>query len=202
VLGEDGNAIKLATNRPETTATMRTNRMRPIGRSADFTPRFSPTHRQQVAREQNETCACKFRRRFIFTGLCCARSHLREARERDARRLGVDCALTFCCSMRFLDRARRSRFRMRFRAEQSGGTNKSAAACPSDRPSFPPSPRAWPVTLGAADRPIGCALIISGRQQSLRRVILCENVVRNFAASVRSAGRATIRIHHHRSEDE
>src|ERR1700722_10445520 len=90
---------------------------------------------------------------------------------------------------------------MRFRAEQFGGTNKSAAACPSDRPSFPPSPRAWPVTLGAADRPIGCALIISGRQQSLRRVILCENVVRNFAASVRSAGRATIRIHHHRSDD-
>ena len=68
--------------------------------------------------------------------------------------------------MRFLHRARRSRFWMRFRAEQSGGTNKSAAACPSDRPSFPPSPRAWPVTLGAADRPIGCALIISGRQQS------------------------------------
>src|SRR4029077_8251085 len=39
------------------------------GRSADFTPLFSPTRRQQVAREQNETCACKFRRRFIFTGL-------------------------------------------------------------------------------------------------------------------------------------
>jgi hypothetical protein len=43
--------------------------MRPIGRSADFNPLFSPTHRQQVAREQNETCVCKFRRRFIFTGL-------------------------------------------------------------------------------------------------------------------------------------
>ena len=41
VLGKDGKAIKLATNRPETTATMRTNRMRPIGRSADFTPLFS-----------------------------------------------------------------------------------------------------------------------------------------------------------------
>src|SRR5262249_3149577 len=54
VLGKDGKARKLATKRPETTAATGTNRMRPIGRSADFTPLFSPTHRQQVAREKTK----------------------------------------------------------------------------------------------------------------------------------------------------
>jgi hypothetical protein len=40
-----------------------------LRRSADFTPLFSPTHRHQVAREQNETWVREFRRGFVFTGL-------------------------------------------------------------------------------------------------------------------------------------
>src|SRR5271166_4671212 len=60
-----------------------------------------------------------------------------------------------------LDRARRSRFRIALQSGTVRGTNKSAGAYPSDRPPFPPSPRAWSVTLGAVDGPIGCALIIS-----------------------------------------
>ena len=39
------------------------------------------------------------------------------------------------------------------------GTNRRMAAYHHDWPSFPPSPRAWPVVLGAAGGPIGCALI-------------------------------------------
>ena len=50
------------------------------------------------------------------------------------------------------------------RDEQSApgarGTNAAVATCRGDRPPFPPSPRAWPVSLGAADGPIGCALNI------------------------------------------
>jgi hypothetical protein len=38
------------------------------------------------------------------------------------------------------------------------GTNNAVVIYYGDRPSFPPSPRAWPVILGAADMPIGCAL--------------------------------------------
>src|ERR1700729_3194227 len=38
------------------------------------------------------------------------------------------------------------------------GTKNAVALCQGGRPSFPPSPRAWPVMLGAADMPIGCAL--------------------------------------------
>jgi hypothetical protein len=34
----------------------------------------------------------------------------------------------------------------------------ATAAYHGDRPSFPPSPRAWSVIAGAADGPIGCAL--------------------------------------------
>ena len=60
-----------------------------------------------------------------------------------------------------LDRAQRSRFRIALQSGTVRGTNKSAGAYPSDRPPFPPSPRAWSVTLGAVDGPIGCALIIS-----------------------------------------
>ena len=43
-----------------------------------------------------------------------------------------------------------------------GGTNTAPAACCEDRPSFPPSPRAWPAIMGATDRPIGCALTLLG----------------------------------------
>jgi hypothetical protein len=57
------------------------------------------------------------------------------------------------------DQAQRSHFRIALEAESSEEQNKTAAAYPSDRPSFPPSPRAWSVILGAADGPIGCALI-------------------------------------------
>jgi hypothetical protein len=41
------------------------------------------------------------------------------------------------------------------------GTKNAVALCQGGRPSFPPSPRAWPVMLGAADMPIGCALTFS-----------------------------------------
>jgi hypothetical protein len=41
------------------------------------------------------------------------------------------------------------------------GTKNAVALCHGGRPSFPPSPRAWPVMLGAADMPIGCALTFS-----------------------------------------
>ena len=60
-----------------------------------------------------------------------------------------------------LDRAQRSRFRI---ALQSGTVrrNKQKRRGLSKRPAtLSPSPRAWSVTLGAVDGPIGCALIIS-----------------------------------------
>src|SRR5580692_2774655 len=38
------------------------------------------------------------------------------------------------------------------------GTNMTVGVCHGGRPFFPPPPRAWPVMLGAADLPIGCAL--------------------------------------------
>jgi hypothetical protein len=41
----------------------------------------------------------------------------------------------------------------------AAGTNLTGGVCHGGRPIFSPSPRAWPVMLGAADMPIGCALI-------------------------------------------
>jgi hypothetical protein len=57
------------------------------------------------------------------------------------------------------------------RAPEYEGTNKRAAAYPGDRPSFPPSPRAWLVVLGAADGPIGCALIFFAAAFFIVRVL-------------------------------
>jgi hypothetical protein len=44
------------------------------------------------------------------------------------------------------------------------GTNLTVTVCHGGRPLFTPSPRAWPAMLGAADMPIGCALIFAFRQ--------------------------------------
>jgi hypothetical protein len=40
-------------------------------------------------------------------------------------------------------------------------TNSMVAICQGGPASLSPSPRAWPVVLGAADMPIGCALTFS-----------------------------------------
>jgi hypothetical protein len=62
-------------------------------------------------------------------------------------------------ALRRRSRLREQKFEKARAARQwKQGTNSAVAIYRGDRPSFPPSPRAWPVILGAADMPIGCAL--------------------------------------------
>ena len=112
-----------------------------------------------------------------------------------------------------LDRARRSRFRIALQSGTVRGTNKSAGAYPSDRPPFPPFPRAWSVTLGAVDGPIGCALIISCYfllflvivswwRQPLRRVILWERGSEFLRRQHVRRGARRSEILHHSGDEE
>ena len=90
-------------------------------------------------------------------------SHLREAFGARSFQWHWMDGLTFCWSMRFFGSSTARRFshcsRNAPERRSAEGTNKRAAAYPGDRPSFPPSPVLGWSFLGAADGPIGCALI-------------------------------------------
>ena len=138
---------KLATNIPETTAP------RPDNASHRALRHFIP-HRQQVAREQNETWRVQVPSALYFHRLVMRTlSRWRRRSETDARRLAIASALsTFCCSIRFWIERNAAVFGSRFRAEQFEGTNKVLGGL-SSYVNLPLPPRAW--SLGAqptADR--------------------------------------------------